>query len=87
VAVTEFTAEFIWTKRVVDGEWHTIPSLVKNHVDYVLLSTNLVNQGYGLGKPQFLHYLQKHAKVVFQANGPAEGSLILYDVRAFTGAQ
>jgi len=86
VSVTEFTAEFLLNGYVL-GEWSTIASLKQHHVDYVLLSTNLVTQGYGLGRPAFLEYLQEHAKVAFQANGPSEGSLILYDVRGITGAR
>ena len=86
VAVTEGTAQFL-LQGVVIGEWATIPALIEHHVDYVLLSTTLVSQGYGLGKPRFEQYLQTHATVVFKATGPSEGALILYNVRAIAGAQ
>jgi hypothetical protein len=86
VAVTDYTAQFL-LRRVVLGQWATIPALIKHHADYVLLSTTLINQGYGLGTPQFERYLQAHATVVFQATGPSEGALILYNVRAITGAR
>jgi hypothetical protein len=86
VAVTEYTAQFI-LHGVVLGQWATLPELIKHHVDYVLLSTTLVSQGYGLGTPHFEQYLQNHATVVFRATGASEGALILYNVRAITGAK
>lgn len=86
VSVTEYTAQFIM-QGVLLGQWATVPALIKHHVEYVLLSTTLVSQGYGLGTPQFEQYLQMHATVVFRATGPSEGALILYNVRAITGAR
>jgi uncharacterized membrane protein len=85
VSVAEFTAQFLM-QRVILGQWVTVPSLIEHHADYILLSTTLVSQGYGLGTPQFERYLQGHATVVFEAKGPSEGELILYDVRSITGA-
>jgi hypothetical protein len=86
VSVTEFTAQFLLQGETL-GQWATIPAIIKHHADYVLLSTTLVGQGYGLGSPQFEQYLQTHATVVFRATGPSEGALILYNVRAITGAR
>jgi hypothetical protein len=85
VAVTEYTAQFI-LQGVVVGQWATIPALIAHHVDYILLSTDLVNQGYGIGTVAFEQYLQQHAKLVFRVNGPSDGSLEIFDVRAITGA-
>jgi hypothetical protein len=86
VAVTEDTAQFI-LQGVVIGDWATVPALIEHHVDYVLLSTTLVSQGYGLAKPNLEQYLQAHATVAFRATGPSEGALVLYNVRAITGAR
>lgn len=86
VSVTEYTAQFLLHNLRL-SDWYTIPSIKQHHVQYVLLSTNLVIQGYGLGGLQFEQYLNAHAKIAFEANGPAEGHLILYDVRAITGAR
>jgi hypothetical protein len=86
VAVTEGTAQFL-LQGVTLSQWATVPALIKHHVDYVLLSANLVNQGYGLSKPPFERYLQAHATVVFRAVGPSDGALVLYDVRTITGAR
>jgi hypothetical protein len=86
VSVTEGTAQFLM-RGVILGQWATVPALIKHHADYVLLSTTLDSQGYGLGTLQFEEYLQRHATVVFRATGPSDGALILYNVRAITGAR
>ena len=86
VAVTDYTAQFL-LKGVVLGKWATVPALIEHHVDYVLLSTTLVTQGYGLGTFEFEQYLRTHATVAFEATGPSDGALILYNVRAITGAR
>jgi Dolichyl-phosphate-mannose-protein mannosyltransferase len=85
IAVTDSTSQFLLT--VASSQWSTIPELKHNHVDYVLLSTLLTSQGYGIATPQFEQYLNSHASIVFQANGPSDGELIVYDVRAITGAR
>jgi hypothetical protein len=85
IAVTEYTAQFLMS-GVRLGQWSTVPELITHHVDYVLLSTTLVTQGYGIGTPQFERYLQAHAKVAWEATGPSSGALILFDVRSITGA-
>ncbi len=86
VSVTDTTAQFI-LPGVELGQWATVPELKQHHVDYVLLSTQLVSQGYGVGTAAFERYLDAHAKLVFRANGPSEGSLEVFDVRAITGAR
>jgi hypothetical protein len=86
VAVTELTAQFLM-QGVRLGQWDTVPELIAHHVDYVLLSTALVAQGYGIGTPSFEHYLEAHATIAWRAIGPSSGALILFDVRAITGAR
>jgi 4-amino-4-deoxy-L-arabinose transferase-like glycosyltransferase len=86
VAVTEYTAQFL-LHGVVLGQWATVPELVAHRVDYVLLSTALVSQGYGIGTPAFERYLDEHAKIAWEAKGPSSGDLILFDVQAITGAR
>jgi hypothetical protein len=85
ISVTDSTGQFLITNAVL-GQWNTIPELIAHHVQYVLLSTSLVEQGYGLGSEAFMQTLDQKARVVFQANGPSDGSLRLYDVTAITGA-
>lgn len=84
VSVTEYVAQFMMTGVVLDDA-HTLEQVKKNHSDYILLVTNLVEQGYGQGSPAFLRYLEKNAKVAYRADGRTEGSLLLFDVRAITG--
>ena len=86
VSVTDETAQFILQGFNL-GQWATIPAIKQHHVDYLLLSTNLVSQGYGLGSLQFEQYLDQHAKLVFQANGPSDGHLQIFDVRMITGVK
>jgi hypothetical protein len=86
IAVTDSTSQFL-LKGPVIVDWSTVPELKKHHVDYVLLSTLLTSQGYGSATPQFEKYLNSHASVVFQAGGPSDGELIVYDVRSITGAK
>jgi hypothetical protein len=85
IAVTEETAQFLSSNAVL-GQWDTIPELVDHHVQYVLLSTNLVKQGYGVASTAFLQILNDKGRIVFEVNGPSDGSLRLYDVTAITGA-
>lgn len=86
VSVTDGTAQFM-LQGVILGQWATLQELTQHHVDYVELSTSLTSQGYGIATVGFEQYLDAHAKVVFQANGPSEGSLEIFDVRAITGAR
>jgi 4-amino-4-deoxy-L-arabinose transferase-like glycosyltransferase len=84
VSVTEYTAQFMITNAVL-GEWASLPEMRAHHVDYVLIVTNLVEQGYGLGTPATLRTLEAEAPLVFATNARGEGSLRLYDVRGLTG--
>ena len=86
VSVTDGTAQFI-LQGVTLGQWATLPELKQHHVDYVLLNTDLVSQGYGIATVGLEQYLDAHAKLVFQADGPSDGSLEIFDVRAITGTR
>jgi hypothetical protein len=85
VSATEDIAQFLMT-GVVIGDWESVAQLKANHVDYLLLSTSLVQQGYTIGPPQFFAYVSAHSKLVYQVAGPSDGALQLWDVRAITGA-
>jgi hypothetical protein len=86
ISVTDDTGQFLITNAVL-GQWNTIPELIAHHVQYVLVSTSLVKQGYGLASPAFLQTLNQKGAIVFEASGPSDGSLRLYDVTPITGAQ
>lgn len=47
----------------------------------MLINPHLVEQGYGLGDPAFLNYLESEAVPIFSATSQQDGTLILYDVR------
>ncbi len=80
VALTEDSAQFVLSGLDI-GNWHTAETLRDNHVDYVLINPELVEQGYGVGDPEFLDYLKSKATTVFSATSKRDGTLILYDVR------
>jgi glycosyltransferase involved in cell wall biosynthesis len=80
VSVTDDASQFIMS-GVRLGRWSTEPALVANRVDYVLISTTLVDQGYGIATPAFAGLLEKRARLVFDAAGPTMGHLRVYDVR------
>jgi Dolichyl-phosphate-mannose-protein mannosyltransferase len=85
VSTTDGTSQFLLTRGVI-GQWATVAQLRAHHVDYVVLSTLLVAQGYGIAGPNFERAVQQGGRLVFSANGPSDGSLEVFDVRAMTGA-
>jgi len=84
VSVTEFTAQFMIDDARL-GQWPTRAEMHDHHVDYVLVVTTLIQQGYGLATPATLADLRAHAPLVFQAHARGGGSLELFDVRGQTG--
>ncbi len=82
---TEYLSQFLLTKGII-GQWSTVAELKAHHVDFVILGTDLVTEGYGIAQPAFERYLNEHAIVVFQAKGPSDGILRVYDVTPITGA-
>jgi hypothetical protein len=79
VAATENTAQFL-LQGVVIGQWHTPAALRAHHVDYVVVSTTLTDQGYALAAPSLLTWLDAHARLVFDADGATTGHLEIFDV-------
>lgn len=84
VAVTEGTAQFLISNAVL-GEWSTLAQLRRHDVDYVLVQTKLVRQGYGLARPAFLDELESRAKVAYSRPAKDGDGLVLFEVRALTG--
>jgi hypothetical protein len=83
MAVTEGTAQFVLSGYNL-GQWATVPRLRANHVDYVLLSDQLVAEGYGLADRKFAEAVREHGSLVWSVQG-RESDLELYDVRGWTG--
>jgi 4-amino-4-deoxy-L-arabinose transferase-like glycosyltransferase len=82
MSVTEGSAQFLLDDLVL-GQWDTRAALVAHHVDYVLVSVRLVDQGYSASLP-FLHLLEQRGTLLFSSGGGI--GLRVYDVRAVTGA-
>ena len=85
VATTDGTSQFLLARGLI-GQWNTVAELKQHHVDFVVLSTLLVSQGYGLATPVFAEAVERGGRLVFEANGVSDGSLRVYDVQAITGA-
>jgi hypothetical protein len=86
VAATEDLSQFLMT-GVIIGQWATPAQLVAHHVDYVVLATTLVEQGYGEARPPLEQLLNRVAPIVYQVTAPTTGQLRVYDVRDWVYAQ
>ncbi len=85
VSATDGTSQFVLPRGVI-GQWATVAQLKRHHVDYVILATLLVDQGYGIAHPVFARAVERGGRLVFQADGVSDGSLRIYNVQAITGA-
>jgi hypothetical protein len=85
VASTDGTSQFLLPRGVI-GQWSTVSQLKEHHVDYVVLATLLVDQGYGMADRSFEQKIERSGHLVFEANGVSDGSLRVYNVRSLTGA-
>ncbi len=83
IAATEYLSQFLLTRGII-GQWSTLPQLKAHHVDYIIVGTELTNEGYGIATPSLLRVLNERAKLVFEANGVSDGSLRVYDIQAIT---
>jgi 4-amino-4-deoxy-L-arabinose transferase-like glycosyltransferase len=84
VAATDGSSQFLLSRGII-GQWSTVPQIKAHHVDYVIVSTLLVHQGYGLARPPFAAAVERGGHLVFETDGVSEGSLRIYDVRGMTG--
>jgi hypothetical protein len=80
VAATDGSAQFLM-RGVRLGTWDTLNALRQNHVDYLLLSTQLVAQGYTPIDPALTEQLDRRARLLHTESGPTTGQLRVYDVR------
>ncbi|MEU7163979.1 glycosyltransferase family 4 protein [Streptomyces morookaense] len=63
------------------GTWNSLADLGRDHIDYVVLSTELVAQGYAKTGPGLETALDRRARLVHSESGPTAGALRVYDVR------
>jgi glycosyltransferase involved in cell wall biosynthesis/4-amino-4-deoxy-L-arabinose transferase-like glycosyltransferase len=85
VDVTEGSAQFLM-RGVRLGTWDTLNDLDRNHADYLLMSTQLVSQGYTRLDPALAGQLRRRARLLHTESGPTTGQLRVYDVRPVVAA-
>lgn len=89
IAATEETGQFLFGERPGDGYdisgATTLSELQDDDVDFVLLSTELVERSYGTATPELLSTLQDEGTLVFTSTGQSLGRLEVFDVRSVTG--
>jgi hypothetical protein len=79
VAVTEEIAQFVEHDAVV-GEWNTPREVRDSGAQYALISTRLVQDGFGLAGAGLERWLDRNGRVIFSARGRTLGELRLYKV-------
>ena len=79
ISVTDDAAQFL-VQGAILGDWHTIADLKTHNVDYVLVSTRLVDQGYGSATKDFQAQLDRRATLTFQSKGSGQDGLRFYCV-------
>ncbi|MDI5966520.1 glycosyltransferase [Streptantibioticus silvisoli] len=85
VDVTEGSAQFLM-HGVHLGTWGTVGALDRNHAEYLLMSTQLVDQGYSRIDPALLGQLKRRGRLLHAESGPTTGQLRVYDVRPIVAA-
>ncbi len=85
VDVTEGSAQFLM-RGVRLGTWDSVAALDRNHADYLLMSTQLVAQGYSPIDPELIARLDRNARLLHTESGPTTGELRVYDVRPIVAA-
>ncbi len=79
IAVDGSTAAmFVLGGPDVVGPWHTRAELREHRVEYVLVSSRLVADGYSEQTPKFVAWLKATATPVLKFRGPTTGILTLY---------
>jgi 4-amino-4-deoxy-L-arabinose transferase-like glycosyltransferase len=87
IAVTEGVGQFLLPKARL-GEWTTPEDFRRQRVDYVLVSTALVEQGFGLATPALIHWLANNSTIAGRWGPSPESLLVLYRLkRAHTPPQ
>lgn len=81
IAVTEGVGQFLLPKARL-GEWTTPKDFRRQRVDYVLVSTALVEQGFGLATPGLIDRLAKNSTIAGRWGPNPESLLVLYRLQA-----
>ena len=84
VALTDDTSQFLLDGLVI-GDWSNGRDLKSEDVDFVVIQTKLVEEGYSDASPNLLAKLRSKAKVIFEADSTDGAQLLVFDTRAWTG--
>ncbi len=79
ISTTTEESQFL-TGGYTTGIWTSSSSLQRSGAQYVILSTQQVQRGYGSASPEFLAWLQQHATLAFSTPSRSYGALNLYRV-------
>ena len=81
VAATTYAAyEILKEGPYTIGMWGTVAEMSENNVDYVVISTRLVERGYGAATPELFDWLTQRGELVYVFEGPSAGLLLLYAI-------
>jgi O-antigen/teichoic acid export membrane protein/4-amino-4-deoxy-L-arabinose transferase-like glycosyltransferase/glycosyltransferase involved in cell wall biosynthesis len=87
VSVTNSTGEFAFASDPRFGVWPSAPLMYANGVDYILTQSHPTSQGYGYAQPEMLEWLAANAQPAFRADGPTNGSTVVWHVNPEVIAQ
>ncbi|MET9415370.1 glycosyltransferase [Streptomyces klenkii] len=85
VAATDEASSFVLPGARM-GSWNTVSDLRRARADYVVLSTELVAQGYARIDPGLAALVRRQGRLVHSEPGTTTGTLRVYDVRALLTA-
>ncbi|MFD1519958.1 glycosyltransferase family 39 protein, partial [Pseudonocardia yunnanensis] len=80
VSVTNSTGEFAFASDPRFGVWPSAPLMEANGAEYILTQSHPTEQGYGYALPEMLDWLIANAQPVFRADGPTNGSTVIWHV-------
>lgn len=80
VGLTGPVAQLAFLPRDGWGEWPSLSELRDQGAQYVLTSSQPLEQGYGDAAPQLLTWLTRNARPVFTAHGPTNGDTTVWQV-------
>jgi 4-amino-4-deoxy-L-arabinose transferase-like glycosyltransferase len=80
VSVTNSTGEFAFETDPRFGVWPSAPLMYAGGVDYILTQSHPTSQGYGYAQPGMVEWLASNAQPVYRADGPTNGSTVIWHV-------
>jgi 4-amino-4-deoxy-L-arabinose transferase-like glycosyltransferase len=88
VGLTGPVAQLAFLPRDGWGDWPSLGQLRDNNAQYVLTSSQPLEQGYGDAAPQLLTWLAHNARPLYTAHGPSNGDTTVWqlDRRALDAA-